>query len=100
MASETSGLSAALTLFDQGQNGSDCVSKFGDPANDGRRGQPKLACRVLDQGVLRLRETVEQRSEVGRGVAHSAMLGQTALTFSEGTLYAGCVRVSDQQGKR
>src|SRR5215218_9932392 len=51
LASEASGLSAALTLLDQGQNSSNCIFEFGDPANDGCRGQPKLACRIFNQGV-------------------------------------------------
>src|SRR4051794_13629982 len=71
------GLTPTLALLDQGQNGGNCVFEARDLADDGRRGQPRLPCRILDQGVLRLLETVEQRSEVsGRGVhASPAMTG-------------------------
>src|SRR3954471_6145962 len=71
------GLRAALALLNQGQNGSNDGFEFGDLAEDGGCGQPNLPCRALDEGVLRLLETVEQRWEVGGGVVHPTMLGRT-----------------------
>ena len=42
------------------------------PADDGRRRQARLPGCILDQGVLRLLETVEQRSEVSGRVIHAS----------------------------
>src|SRR5215207_9223705 len=78
-AFEASRLSAARTLLDQRQHGGNGVLKFGDPANDGRRGQPKLACRIFNQDVLRPLEMVEQRSEVRGSVVHARTLDQATL---------------------
>src|SRR3954470_21333632 len=76
-------LSAVLTFLDQRQNGSNRVLEFCDPADDGCRGQPRLPCRVLDQGVLPLLEQVKQRSEINGSVVHPIMLGRTALSLGK-----------------
>ena len=77
------GLRAALALLDQRQNRGNHVFEFGDPAQDGCRGQANLPSRILDQGVLRSFETVEQRSEVGGSVVHPTMLEQSALSLGK-----------------
>src|SRR3954454_13915852 len=83
LARRAAGLSAVLTFVDQRQNGSNRVLEFCDPADDGCRGPPRLPCRVLDQGVLRLLEAVKQRSEINGSVVHPIMLGRTALSLGK-----------------
>src|SRR4051812_41560675 len=72
LGTSRTGLPTTLALLNQGQNGGNCVFEFGDPADDGGRGQPRLLCRLVQQSVLRLLEAVEQRSEVSGRVVHAS----------------------------
>src|SRR3954447_19926816 len=72
LGTNRTGLPTTLALLNQGQNGGNCVFEFGDPADDGGRGQPRLLCRLVQQSVLRLLEAVEQGSEVGRRSVHAS----------------------------
>src|SRR3954469_22862973 len=72
LGTNRTGLPTTLALLNQGQNGGKCVFEFGDPADDGGRWQPRSPGCILNQGVLRLLETVEQRSEVSGRVVHAS----------------------------
>src|SRR3954469_3615126 len=72
LGTNRTGLPTTLALLNQGQNGGNCVFEFGDPADDGGRGQPRLLCRLVQQSVLRLLQAVEQGSEVGRRSVHAS----------------------------